>query len=75
MLSLNTLTSSAVRQGILCASDSTLAWSTGTLLDDGFYKAKFNGVGTVHQCHNWEATKEFLVEHRAKDWNGTIGET
>lgn len=44
-------------------------------MEDGFYKAKFDGVGTVHQCHNWEDTKEFLVEHRAKDWNGTIGET
>ncbi|KAH8807288.1 hypothetical protein F5884DRAFT_880186 [Xylogone sp. PMI_703] len=64
-----------LRQGILCASDPTLTFAQPKLLEDGTYEGKYQGIGAVHQCRNWEATREFLVEHRAKEWNKTIGET
>ncbi|KAJ6206034.1 hypothetical protein PSV09DRAFT_2007766 [Bipolaris maydis] len=65
-----------LRQGIICASDTTLAFSKPTgKTKDGLFTAKFNNIGTVHTCRSWDAVQEFLVEHRAMDWNGTVGTT
>ncbi|PVI03245.1 hypothetical protein DM02DRAFT_698115 [Periconia macrospinosa] len=65
-----------LRQGILCAADPTLAFSKPMgKTEDGFFTAKFTNIGTVHTCRSWDALKDFLIEHRAKDWNGTVGTT
>lgn len=65
-----------LRQGILCASDPTLAFSKPTgKTEEGLFTAKFNNIGTVHTCRDWDAVSKFLVEHRAMNWNGTVGTT
>ncbi|KAF2018578.1 hypothetical protein BU24DRAFT_458336 [Aaosphaeria arxii CBS 175.79] len=65
-----------LRQGIICAADPTLAFSKPMgKTEDGLFKAKFTNIGTVHTCRSWDAVKNFLVQHRAMDWNGTVGTT
>ncbi|KAH4212563.1 hypothetical protein HBI95_039020 [Parastagonospora nodorum] len=65
-----------LRQGILCASDATLAFSKPTgRTEEGLFTAKFNNIGTVHTCRSWEAVRAFLEGHRAMDRNATVGST
>jgi hypothetical protein len=56
-------------------ADTSLTYAHPTLESDGLYRGTFQGIGAVHTCRNWDAVKEFLIEHRAMDWNKTIGET
>lgn len=57
-----------IRQGILCAGDSTL---------EGNNSATYPGVdipwGTKHRCKNWDAMKDWADENKVWKWMDVIG--
>jgi hypothetical protein len=73
----------SVRQTILCTGNTNpfdfsgliyeLTHYTGdTTLEGSNAMGTFSGTGSVHQCRNWDAVKEFLVEKRANDFERSI---
>ena len=62
-----------VRQGILCAGDTTLDHAKFTYDEDGtVLGGVFTGAGSIHQCRDWDAIKSFLVDHRSSDKKGIL---
>jgi hypothetical protein len=62
-----------VRQGILCAGDTTLEAGKASYADDGTLKeAVFDGAGTIHQCRSWPVIKEVMVSRRASNLSFSI---
>ena len=73
-----------VRQTILCTGNANLFNLSGliyelthsgdTTLEGSNAMGTFSGTGTgsVHQCRNWDAVKEFLEEKRANDFERSI---
>ena len=58
-------TSSAVRQAIICSGDITLEEFKAVSDDNGKVISYFiDGMGTTHQCRDWESIKAFLVKNR-----------
>ena len=52
----------------MCNAEMTLEWSTLFETEVGVPAAHaFTGHGIPHQCKDWDAIREFMVEHRASD--------
>lgn len=59
-----------LRQGIMCAGDTTLEWSARA--SNG---TKLNGVdgwGITHECVNYELLKEWTDRNRGSDGFGIV---
>lgn len=67
--SMKLLSRFTVRQGILCASDTTIEWGLPNLDQHGKQHGPFvvSGEGSVHQCRDWNSVKGFLEAHRGLD--------
>ncbi|XWW96449.1 hypothetical protein V2A60_004423 [Cordyceps javanica] len=54
-----------LRQGILCAADTTLEWGATTKLANGDTVA--SGVGTTHTCRDWHQVYDWM-ENNHERW-------
>ncbi len=54
-----------IRQAIICNGDTTLEEFKAVLDGEGHAISYYiDGMGTTHQCRDWNAIKEFLVQNR-----------
>jgi len=61
-----------IRQSILCAGDTTLDYAE---MSDGYGLAGsggFSGAGSKHQCRDWNAIRDFMIENRSGDKEGIL---
>lgn len=60
-----------IRQGIMCAADTTLDFAETAHVDaaDGTVSKSrgFTGDNSTHQCRDWDAMVDWAVENRAGD--------
>ncbi|KAJ5578187.1 uncharacterized protein N7459_007151 [Penicillium hispanicum] len=61
-----------IRQGILCAGDTTLEPASGKVVINGELTTTFTGEGAVHQCKDWSSVKDFLTEKRVDNSRSSI---
>ncbi|TVY89605.1 Oxidase, partial [Lachnellula willkommii] len=62
-----------IRQGILCAGDTTLDHAEIEYNPDGSErKYGFTGADATHRCRDWEAITEVLVEKRLDNKTGIL---
>ncbi|KAG0652442.1 hypothetical protein D0Z07_1046 [Hyphodiscus hymeniophilus] len=64
-----------IRQGITCAGDTTLAFGEKVRREDGSLRTRYDGIGTVHNCRDWEVVKEQLEAHQVFNMAGSLVET
>ncbi|PYI28111.1 hypothetical protein BP00DRAFT_273046 [Aspergillus indologenus CBS 114.80] len=62
-----------LRQGIICAGDTTLEWARVRRHANGDFAGYFfDGRGSVHQCRDWTTIMGILEENRNQDPEGVM---
>ncbi|CZT05096.1 uncharacterized protein RAG0_11329 [Rhynchosporium agropyri] len=62
-----------IRQAILCAGDTTLDYAAIVKGSDGVERRLgFTGANSTHQCRDWDAIRDWAIEHRSGDKAGIL---
>jgi hypothetical protein len=62
-----------VRLGVQCAADTAFEYGHPQWNEEeNKMEYEFSGVGSVHQCRDWNTVKMFLENHRGNDQKDII---